>query len=205
MKIRMSARRALRWVEFFLAISGALALCYCLFTVTCAWLYQVRRGRLFSVALLRERPESVPVQPSAPDHRPAPKPSAIVGRIEIPRLGLSDMIVEGVAEPELRLGVGHIPGTALPGKRGNVAIAGHRDTFFRPLRNILANDSIQLVTLNGTYGYRVVSTQIVDPADVQVLNPTRRDTLTLVTCYPFYFVGSAPKRFIVRAVRSTAS
>jgi sortase A len=115
------------------------------------------------------------------------------------------MIVEGVTEPELRLGSGHIPGTALPGERGNVAIAGHRDTVFRPLRSIQANDFIQLVTLDGRYGYRVVSTQIVGPSDVQVLNPTRRDTLTLVTCYPFYFVGPAPKRFIVRAVRSTAS
>jgi sortase A len=204
MKIRMPARRALRWVEFILAISGAMALCYCLCTLAGGWIYQAWQGHLFNVALPRERPESAPVQPSAPDRRPAPKPGAIVGRIEIPRLSLSNMIVEGVAEPELRLGLGHIPGTALPGERGNVAIAGHRDTFFRPLRNICLNDSIQLVTLDGTYGYRVVSTRIVDPADVQVLNPTRRDTLTLVTCYPFYFVGSAPKRFIVRAVRSTA-
>ena len=203
MKMRMPARRALRWVEFFLAISGALALCYCLFTVTGAWIYQARQGHLFKAALLRERPEPAHAAPHR--RRLDPDPSAIVGRIEIPRLGLSDIIVEGVAEPELRLGLGHIPGTPLPGEPGNVAIAGHRDTFFRPLRNILANDSIQLVTLNGTYGYRVVSTQIVDPADIQVLNPTRRDTLTLVTCYPFYFVGSAPKRFIVRAVRSTAS
>jgi len=203
MKIRMPARRALRWVEFLLAISGALALCYCLFTVTGAWIYQAWQGHLFKAALLREQPE--PAQTVAPRRRLAADPGAIVGRIEIPSLGLSDMIVEGVAEPELRLGVGHIPGTPLPGEPGNVAIAGHRDTFFRPLRNILANDSIQLVTLDGTYQYRVVSTKVVDPSDVQVIKPTRRDTLTLVTCYPFYFVESAPKRFIVRAVRSTAS
>ena len=202
MKIRMPAKPAVRWVEFFLAISGSLALGCCLFTVTDAWIYQAWQGRVFKAALLRERPESaqVAVKPLSL----APYRGAIVGRIEIPRLGLSDMIVDGVAESELRLGVGHIPGTPLPGELGNVAIAGHRDTFFRPLRNILANDSIQLVTLNGTYCYRVVSTQIVDPADVQVLNPTMRDTLTLVTCYPFFFVGSAPKSFIVRAVRSTA-
>jgi sortase A len=203
MKIGMPARPAVRWVEFFLAISGALALGYCLFTVTGAWLYQAWQGHLFQEALLRERPE--PAQAAVSSRRLAPDPGAIVGRIEIPRLGLSNMIVEGVAEPELRRGVGHIPGTPLPGEPGNVAIAGHRDTFFRPLRNICLNDSIQLITLDGTYQYHVISTQIVDPSDVQVLNPTRRDTLTLVTCYPFYFVGSAPKRFIVRAVRSTAS
>lgn len=203
MKIGMPARPAVRWVEFFLAITGALALGYCLFTVSGAWLYQAWKGHQFKSALLRERPE--PAQAAAPRRRPRPYRGAIVGRIEIARLGLSNMIIEGVTEPELRFGPGHIPGTALPGERGNVAIAGHRDRVFRPLRSIQANDFIQLVTLDGTYGYRVVSTQIVGPSDVQVLNPTRRDTLTLVTCYPFYFVGPAPKRFIVRAVRSTAS
>jgi sortase A len=95
--------------------------------------------------------------------------------------------------------VGHIPGTALPGEDGNIVLAAHRDTFFRPLRNIQKGDEIALTTLSGAYRYRVESIQIVGPDDVGVLSPTKQPTLTLVTCYPFYFVGSAPKRFIVRA------
>src|SRR5664279_1488691 len=92
-----------------------------------------------------------------------------------------------------------IPGTALPGKQGNIGIAGHRDTSFRPLRFIRKDDMIALTTLHGTSRYRVVSTKIVGPDDVQVLYPTGRDALTLVTCYPFDFVGPAPRRFIVQA------
>ena len=103
--------------------------------------------------------------------------------------------------PELSLAPGHIPGTPLPGEAGNVAIAGHRDTFFRPLRFIRRNDTINVTTDRGEDQYRVVSTSIVAPSDVQVLYPTGRDTLTLVTCYPFDYVGPAPKRFIVRAER----
>ncbi len=123
----------------------------------------------------------------------------MVGKLEIPRLGLSVMVVEGVGSDDLKRAAGHIPGTAFPGQSGNVAIAGHRDTFFRPLRLIRANDTITLRTLHGAYRYRVVSTKIVSPDDVEVLNPVGRDTLTLVTCYPFYYIGSAPQRFIVRA------
>jgi sortase A len=92
-------------------------------------------------------------------------------------------------------------GTALPGQRGNVGIAAHRDTFFRPLRNIQRDDVIVLTTLRGEYRYRVVSTKVVSPYDVEVLNSDGTEILTLVTCYPFYFVGSAPERFIVRAER----
>jgi sortase A len=101
----------------------------------------------------------------------------------------------------LRHAVGHIPGTPLPGQQGNVGLAGHRDTFFRGLRNIQKDDEITLTTLHGSYRYRVDSTRIVRPEDTKVLAATADDFLTLVTCYPFYFVGPAPKRFIVRAHR----
>lgn len=117
----------------------------------------------------------------------------------IPRVGISAEVIEGDDAADLKLAPGHIPGTALPGQHGNIGIAAHRDTFFRPLRFIRKGDLIGLTTLSGTYRYRVVSTQIVTPDDVQVLGPTKTDTLTLVTCYPFYYVGSAPKRFILRA------
>ena len=101
----------------------------------------------------------------------------------------------------LRRAAGHIKGTALPGTSGNVGIAGHRDTLFRPLRHIRQDDVITLTTLQGLYRYRVVSTKVVSPYDVAVLNPDGREILTLVTCYPFHFVGPAPDRFIVRATR----
>jgi sortase A len=112
------------------------------------------------------------------------------------------MVVEGVDDNDLKRAVGHIPGTALPGESGNVGIAGHRDTFFRPLRSIQLDDTITVSTLQGSSRYRVVSTNVVRPEDIQVLYPTGRATLTLVTCFPFDYVGSAPKRFIVRADRA---
>jgi sortase A len=127
----------------------------------------------------------------------AAKPGQILGRIEIPRIHLSAMVLEGVDSNTLRFGAGHVQGTALPGVKGNIAIAAHRDTFFRPLRNVRPNDTILLTTIAGVYHYKVERTEIVDPTDVQVLNRTKDSQLTLVTCYPFYYLGSAPKRFIV--------
>jgi sortase A len=109
------------------------------------------------------------------------------------------MVREGADEGTLSRAVGHIPGTALPGNIGNVGLAGHRDTFFRALRNIRSDDTIEVQTTAGTYRYKVKSTRIVAPRDVSVLQASGGETLTLVTCYPFYYVGSAPKRFIVHA------
>jgi len=111
------------------------------------------------------------------------------------------MVVEGDDGKTLRRAAGHVPGTALPGQSGNVGITAHRDTFFRPLRNIQLDDLITITTLQGEYRYRVVSTKVVNPEDVAVLDPSGGETLTLVTCHPFYFVGAAPNRFIVRAER----
>jgi sortase A len=128
-------------------------------------------------------------------------PDGLIGRIEIPRLGLSAIVAEGTDRTTLRRAVGHVPGTALPGQPGNAGLTGHRDTFFRPLRNVLQNDIITVTTLGGEYRYRVVSTRVVKPTEVSVLQPTGNEILTLVTCHPFYFVGAAPNRFIVRAER----
>jgi len=97
------------------------------------------------------------------------------------------------------LAVGYIPGTALPGDLGNFGLAGHRDTFFRKLRDINPDDEIRIVTKDGVFNYYVQRTSIVMPQDVWVLDPTNYPALTLVTCYPFNYIGSAPKRFIVRA------
>lgn len=129
---------------------------------------------------------------------------ALLGQIRIPRVGVEAVILEGTSDTTLQRAVGHIPGTALPGQGGNVALAGHRDTFFRPLRRIVIGDEALVTTPTRSSVYRIEETRILDPGDVEVLRPTGGDTLTLITCYPFYFVGSAPKRFLVRAVRVTA-
>jgi len=129
-----------------------------------------------------------------------PQPLAVIGRIAVPRLQLSAMVREGVGDDILRRAVGHIPSTALPGEPGNVAFAGHRDTFFRKLRDIRKSDKIVVSTLQGDFDYQVESVKIVTPKDISVLNPSPGEQeLTLVTCYPFNYIGSAPKRFIVRA------
>jgi LPXTG-site transpeptidase (sortase) family protein len=125
----------------------------------------------------------------------------LIGRIKVPRLGVSALVLEGVGGRTLRRGVGHIPDTAFPGGPGNVGIAGHRDSFFRGLKDIQEDDLIEVTTPEGVHRYRVEWTRIVRPNDVQVLDGSGGPELTLVTCYPFYYVGSAPKRFIVRAVR----
>jgi sortase A len=123
----------------------------------------------------------------------------VVGKLEVPRIGISVMVLQGIANDTLIVGAGHVPGTPLPGADGNVAIAAHRDTFFRKLEGVLAGDSIQFVSARGTYEYVVDSTETVDPEDTQVMESRARPELTLITCYPFYFVGAAPKRFIVHA------
>ena len=128
-----------------------------------------------------------------------PRPGELVGRIEIPRVHLSAMVLEGSSPKILGVAAGHIDGTALPGTPGNIAIAAHRDTFFRPLRELRRSDEIRVTTSYGTFRYVVDAIEIVDPSNVQVLYPTADPQLTLVTCYPFTFVGPAPKRFIVHA------
>ena len=107
--------------------------------------------------------------------------------------------MKGEDEATLARAVGHLQGTAFPWEPGNVGLAGHRDTFFRPLRHIREGDAIRMTTARGTFDYRVASTEIVDPSNVSVLAPTPHRSLTLVTCYPFFYVGPAPKRFIVHA------
>jgi sortase A len=130
---------------------------------------------------------------------PSPPPLAV---LRIARIRLEVPVLPGTDDVTLDRAVGHIEGTAAPDAAGNVGIAGHRDGFFRGLKDITQGDLIELVTLQDTVAYRVEKTWIVDPTDVSVLDPTPGRALTLVTCYPFYFVGSAPQRFIVRAVRA---
>jgi sortase A len=119
--------------------------------------------------------------------------------LKIPKIDLEVAVLEGTDELVLNRGVGHIAGTPRPGDEGNIGIAGHRDGFFRGLKDITEGDLIEVETLTATESYVVTELLIVDPTDVWVLEPTEAPTITLVTCYPFYFVGSAPQRYIVRA------
>lgn len=145
------------------------------------------------------------LQPITVIKRQAPVEGAVIANLAIPRIGLSTVVVEGAEDRDLKLAAGHIAGTTLPGEPGNIGIAGHRDTFFRPLRLIHKDDEIVLTIPHEQDRYSVVSTTIVDPDDIAVLYPTSHDALTLVTCYPFYYVGAAPKRFIVQAEREKTS
>jgi sortase A len=129
----------------------------------------------------------------------------VIGKLEIPQIGISVMVLQGVKEETLRIGAGHVPGTPLPGADGNSAIAAHRDTFFRKLKRIRAGDRIQFLSVRGTAQYVVASTEIVEPAATQVMESRGRPELTLISCYPFYFVGAAPRRFIVHATRTTGT
>lgn len=124
-----------------------------------------------------------------------------IGMLEIPRLGLSSVVIEGDDVAALLLGVGHLADTPLPWHGGNSVLAAHRDTFFRPLAGIRRNDLIRFSTADAEFEYVVKETMIVAPTDVEVLDPTTAATLTLITCYPFDYVGPAPNRFIVKAER----
>lgn len=121
--------------------------------------------------------------------------------LEIPRLNLASAILPGDSEAVLAVAIGHLPDTPKPWEPGNSALAGHRDGLFRPLRNIRLGDEIRIRSEQGDQIYRVSETKIVMPDDLSVLRPTSTPTLTLITCYPFNFIGNAPKRFIVHAER----
>jgi sortase A len=185
-----------RWTKVFFFVWGFSLLGYCGYLLINSWLFQKAEIHRFEHLLAEQRGATVL-------KKSVVREGGLLGRIEIPRLGVSVMVIEGSNAADLSQAAGHIAGTALPGEPGNVGISAHRDTFFRPLRNIRQNDIITVTTLAGKYQYRVVSTQVVSPYNLTVLASNSQQILTLVTCYPFYFVGSAPNRFIVRAERVT--
>ena len=124
----------------------------------------------------------------------------LVGMLDVPRLEMSTPVIQGDDDRTLKRAVGHLPDTPMPWEHGNSAIAGHRDGLFRPLKDVKVGDEIRFRTPREEIRYRVTRTSIVVPDDVSVLEPGR-SALTLITCYPFYYVGTAPKRFIVHADR----
>ena len=209
----IATNRARRWVERLLLVAGLSALGVWAGQYVVSRVWQAWANRQFDAEMHeREIPvESAHVaatpaaqgrqvsQVTSPGHRSTLDDSTI-GRLTIPRLHLSAMVREGVGEETLSLALGHVPSTALPGQEGNVAVAGHRDTLFRDLRFIKKYDLIRFETLySGSHLYEVRAIEIVDPANVSVLRAGRDPELTLVTCYPFDYVGAAPRRFIVKA------
>jgi sortase A len=194
-------RRILQWGQRALFGCAALFLGYCGYALGDAWIFQRLENRDLD-RLLREQRVA---RGSAPQPTSTAGPAeGLIGRMTIPRLLLSAVVVEGIDKTTLRRVVGHIPGTALPGQAGNVGLAGHRDTLFRPLKDLRIKDEIRLSTLRGDFTYVVQSLRVVEPDNVAVLAPSSENTLTLVTCYPFFFIGAAPKRFIVRARQAPA-
>ena len=181
------ADRARRIVARLLLTGGLLALTYAAYVVIDARTYQAVEHRRFEHA----RGDAAAA--------PALVDGDSIGEIQIPRVGLTAMVVQGESPAILQRAVGHLAGTALPGESGNVVLAGHRDTFFRPLKRVRAGDAITLRTRHGDFEYLVQSTAVVRPSDVEMIEPTTRRTLTLITCFPFSYLGPAPDRFIVRA------
>ena len=125
----------------------------------------------------------------------------LVGMLDVPRLKLKTPVIEGDDDSTLKRAVGHLPDTPMPWEGGNSAFAGHRDGLFRPLKDIKVGDEIRFRTSRDEYRYRVTGTAIVTPDDISVLEPRSQPSLTLITCYPFSYVGNAPKRFIIHAER----
>ena len=195
--------KALGLLEGALWIGGCSILFYLTFLVAEAVITQTRLARTYEQSHdveSRSVPSAPTFRPAAPKRANADFARPGISRLEIPRIGLTAMVLDGASSQTMRVGLGHITGTSSPGENGNVAIAGHRDTFFRPLRRIQEGDEILLETPAKALTYRVSSTEIVDPSEVAVLRSHGKDELTLVTCYPFSYLGPAPKRFVVHAL-----
>ncbi|HEX9153912.1 MAG TPA: class D sortase, partial [Nitrospira sp.] len=195
----------LHWSRNLFLVIGALLLVYVGYVIIDTRIYQSHEMYLFeqaskSLKISTDGDKNVPPSPLAAPLEEANGVKAVspgmavrggfpVGKIEIGIIGLEAMIMEGTDGRTLRHAVGHIPGTPLPGQRGNVVITGHRDTFFRELRKVTKDDEITLTTLDGSFRYRVDFTEVVEPEDTEVLDDSDDAVLTLVTCFPFHFVG----------------
>jgi len=196
----MTKNVVLKWIERGLLATGVALAAWCAAVLVEARFHQ-------SVPLsdqLVVTQTALPALPGDAGTARAPAPAApsagtLLARLEAPSVRMTATVLEGSDDATLSRGAGHIEDTPFPGQPGNIGIAGHRDTVFRPLRNIKVGDPLAITTADRAYRYRVSKTLIVGPDDVYVLDPTGRPTVTLVTCYPFDFIGHAPKRFIVQA------
>ena len=183
------------WLACLLIAAGATALGW----VATERMRNASYRRSVEATLERLRPPPASGQmPVAPASLETGTP---VGSLEIVRVGLSGVVVEGDSDAVLDRAIGHLPDTPLPWQPGNSALAAHRDALFRPLRDVRLGDILRLKTPYGDFDYRVRETLIVKPTDVWVIDPTPTSMLTLISCYPFQYIGHAPERFIVRADR----
>jgi len=198
-------QQSLVWCQYAFLALGLLALGYCAKSLTQSWLYQrwarqqmekqmLHGATALGLAAEQQKASSGGLAEMSP-----------IGRLEIPRVHISAMIAEGTSPRVLSRAVGHAIGTALPGQPGNVTLAAHRDTFFRHLSDMRWGDIIELKEQGREYSYQVRFTTVVGPNDTWVLEPTAGETLTLLSCYPFHFVGPAPDRFVIRARRIRAA
>jgi sortase A len=196
--------RVLRWAERLFVTAGAALLVWCALLVTDTIVFQWEASRSFETAAHAPPPATLHGRggaAAAPAPAPIVRQGSAIARLSIPRVQLSAMVLHGSDAETLRRGPGHMENTALPGKPGNVVIAGHRDSFFRPLRNVELGDTIFVDTPQARFHYQVTSLRVVRARDLSVLEPTDDAVLTLITCYPFWVLGDAPDRFVVRAIR----
>ena len=188
-------RVLLKWLERSLLAFGVALGLWCAVILVRA--HQTQNLPLPRVTVTQTVLPGTTTSPPAPV--PAPERGTWIARLEVPSVKLATTVLEGTDDGTLSRGSGHIEDTPFPGQEGNVGIAGHRDTVFRPLRHIHLGDEMKLTTADRVYHYKISKTLIVTPDDVYVLDPTAQPTLTLVTCYPFDLIGHAPRRFIVQA------
>jgi sortase A len=227
------AKTFLRWVQNFFLLAGVVALGWYAFVQTetlffqtyQSWrLDQLQQGKPATVTLFVKqwlpiswKEGASPQSPTASwgrkessaesaDYSAPRAEGELIGKLEIPRLDLSAIVLEGTDAHTLRLAVGHLPGTPLPGEPGNVDLAAHRDSFFRGLNRIHQGDVLTMSTVGGaSYQYRVETVAVVSPNNTSSLNSSAGPGINLITCYPFNYVGAAPKRFVVHANQISAN
>ena len=200
----MGGSSAVKWLQIAAFTAGLAGIGYYGYSVGDQYVYQA-----YGKWALNHQRNSV---------HPDLLPGGLLGRIDIARLHISSIVQEGTDTATLAVAVGHVPNTALPGAAGNCAVAAHRDTLFRGLRDIRRGDEMTFETADKLFRYRVLTIKITGPEDLSVLEPDgggpvkvsdARDPgghlLTLITCYPFRFIGPAPKRFVVQAALINAN
>ncbi len=216
MRIRMkfgSRPPFVRWAADLLMLLGTAGLLLFAWSLLDGTFYQYTQKRQFNAEVAGGAP-GIAKQIAVPDIRPQPQSRLqllpnppkvagtdplLIGELDVPRLGLSVMVREGMDAATLRRAVGHVPSTALPGQMGNFVVIAHRDTFFRPLRELEKGDTVRIVTTRGRFTYTVESLEVVEPEGIRLTAPQTEAIATLITCFPFNYVGPAPRRFAARA------
>jgi len=195
---RIPRKTVLRFTEDFLWVVALASVGFCSVAYGSAAIHQARQKAVLE-ALRANSAGPAPLASASQASDSKVANNVLLGLIEIPRLDTASIVEEGVETSTLWKAVGHIPGTALPGERGNAVLAAHRDTYFSGLGDLKVGDWVSFKSPTATYSYRVESTRIVEPDDTQVLAASTEPILTLVTCYPFHYIGNAPQRYVVTA------